>query len=648
MILFRIRSFLLLLALSRLLSSLGVSQSFTPGNLSVLRVGNGAEALVSSGNSLFVDQYSTAGAFVSSVALPDTGSDALLLSGASSSEGGFTRSLDRSLLVLGGYNTNRGSVSGSLSSQSGTAVPRAIATIDAFGAYHLVQASPTLYSSNNIRCAVADGTNNFWTAGNPSGTYYLNPPQAPLAIQTAGANTRQVRIINGTLYFSTQAGTVGLYTFQGGGLPKSADSTMLVFATGANTQPAGFAMNSALTTTYVADQRPTTGGIEKWTNNGSAWVLAYTLFTGGGAFDVAVDFSGAAPVIYATTAEASANRLISIVDTGPLSIVKLVASAGANEILRGVDFVPNLGPALVSQPQSQTVTNGSDVSFLVVAQSQYALSYQWQKDGTNLSGATSSTLALQAVSTADQGTYRVVVTNLYGSVTSAGATLEVNNELTPPTVTTQPASQTVALGGSASFSVIATGSAPLGYQWQFNGGLLPNQTNSSLVLLNVAPAAQGKYFVTVSNLAGSTNSQFSSLTVMSPPFSFVAYTVPGASYSQNFDSLPNPGTASVNADNLSKSAAPLMAWPIRSTSPSQYRLAALIQPRGSAWAGLGYPIPRPAGMGSARSRQNLVQVLETKALAASSVSVRPTASPQVPIARLASWPPVPPVPRLLD
>jgi hypothetical protein len=514
-----------------------------------LRVGNGTESLTSSGDSLFIDQYTTLGELINTVSLPDTGADALLLSGTSSSEGGLARALDRSMLVIAAYNTNRGTVSGSLSSQSAAAVPRAVATLDAFAGYHFAQSSTTLYNSNNIRCATSDGTNSFWTAGNPGGTYFLTPPQAPIDLQPAGANTRQIKIINGTLFFSTQAGTAGLYTFQGGGLPKAAATAVLLFGTGANSQPAGFALDPALSTAYVADQRPTAGGIQKWTNSGSAWSLAYSFSTGAGAFDVSVDFSGSSPVIYATTAEASSNRLVSIVDTGPSATPKLLAVAGANRVFKGLDFVPDLRPEIVGQPQSQTVTNGSDLSFDALVESHYPLSYQWQKDGVSLSGATSSSLSLQGVTSVDAGTYRVVVTNLYGAVTSAGATLTVNQTLIPPTVTGQPASQTTSLGGGANFSVTATGTQPLTYQWQFNGADLAGKTNSTLVLVNASAATQGNYQVRVSNAAGSTNSQTATLTVLIPPSSFVAYSVPGLVYSQTFDSLPDPGTTSVNADN---------------------------------------------------------------------------------------------------
>jgi hypothetical protein len=538
---------LLLLELGFALSA--HSQSFTPGNLAVLQLGNGTQALTNSGNSLFIDQYTPAGSLVNVIVIPDTGPQALLASGTSSSEGGMTRSMDRSELVLSGYNVSRGTVSGSLSGQSSSAVPRAVATLDAFLTYGLAEASTVLYNSNNIRGATSDGTNHFWTAGNPGGTYYVNPPQPPVDVQTNGGNTRCVKIIGGNLFFSTQAGTAGIYTFSSGDLPTGAENPVLVLATGANSQPAGFSLSPTLTTAYVADQRATAGGIQKWTNNGAAWSLAYTFSTGAGAFDVYADYSGSSPVLYATTAEASANRLISITDSGPLSIVKVLVNAGANRVFRGLTFVPNLGPLIVSQPQSQTVTNGAQATFSVTAQSRYPLSYQWQKNGADLPGANNSSLSLIGVSAADQATYRVVVTNAYGSVTSAGAALTVNTVLIAPTVTTQPTDQTVALGGSATFSVTATGTEPLNYHWTFNGTDLPDKTNSSLPIINASLADQGTYFVRISNAAGSTNSATVSLSVLAPNASMAAYTAAGSVYSQNFDTLPNPGTASVNADN---------------------------------------------------------------------------------------------------
>ena len=529
-------------------------QVFQPGNLVILRLGDGTQVLVNSGNTIYLDGYARSGALLNSVRLPDTGSTSLILSGTAATEGGLTRSLDGRELGLMGYNTNRGStLSGSLSSQSGAAVPRAVATVDAFGNYTLVQASPLLYSATNPRCSATDGTNNFWTAGGAAGTYYVSPPQAPVTVQNTVANTRYIRTRNGNLYFTTRSGTAGLYTFSAGGLPKTSAGTALVLSTGANSQPTGFDINQCLTLAYVADQRANNagGGIQKWTNAGSGWNLAYTLSTGAtsNAFGVTVDFSGPAPLLYATATEAGLDRLIFFEDTNSAAQATIVASAGLNQTFRGIDFAPDLRPIILAQPQSQIVVSGSDVDFTVTVSSAYPTHYQWQLGGVDLTGATGFSLMLHGVTTADQGTYRVVVTNQFGSVVSADALLTVQSQIISPTITNQPASQVVPLGGTAVFQVGASGSAPLTYQWQLNGTNLTAQTNSTLLLANLTPGSQGDYRVLVSNPAGQIPSQPATLTVLVPAASYLPYTNPGAVYFQNFDSLPNPGSFSANADN---------------------------------------------------------------------------------------------------
>ena len=539
------------LSLALCSAAIGQAQSFAPGNLAVLRVGDGSQTLANTGNSVFIDQYTPAGALSNSIALPDSATNALLVSGSASSEGGLTRSLDRTQLVIAGYNTNRGSLSTSLASSTGATVPRAVGTVDAFGAFTLAQASTTVYSANNIRCATGDGSNSFWTACANIGTCYFNPPHLPVTNQTSIDNTRYIKAINGTLCFSTQAKTPGpgIYCFQGAGLPKAAVATNLLFATGSSGQTTAFDINPALTVAYVADQRTSAGGIQKWTNNAGVWSLVNTFTTGAGAFGVAVDFSGSAPIVYATTGESSANRLIRIVDTNSSAVVTTLATAANNCWFRGIDFAPDLRPVISSQPQSQVVTNGADASFSVSASSVYPLFYQWQKNGANLDGATNSVLTLRAVTTDDQAVYQVVVSNQYSAILSSQAALTVNVVLVAPGVVSEPQSQTVDIGGTVTFSVSASGTAPLHYQWRLNSADLSGETNASLTLSCVSAAAQGSYAVTITNAAGTANSQAASLVVLAPAASYVAYTNAGAVYAQDFNSLPNTGTTSVNADN---------------------------------------------------------------------------------------------------
>ena len=127
-------------------------------------------------------------------------------------------------------------------------------------------------------------------------------------------------------------------------------------------------------------------------------------------------------------------------------------------------------PTITTQPASRTVTAGQSATFTVAASGTAPLSYQWQKDGANLAGATSATLTLSSVTSANAGSYRAVVSNSAGSATSAAATLTVNPAVVAPAITTQPASQTVTAGANVTFTVAASGTAPLSYQWQKDSG----------------------------------------------------------------------------------------------------------------------------------------------------------------------------------
>src|SRR5437667_12310739 len=139
-----------------------------------------------------------------------------------------------------------------------------------------------------------------------------------------------------------------------------------------------------------------------------------------------------------------------------------------------------LAPTITAQPASQTVTAGQSASFNVAATGTAPLSYQWRKNGTAISGATASTYTTPATTSSDNGAqFTVAVSNTAGSATSSAATLTVNAAAVAPSITTQPASQTVTVGQTASFSVAATGTAPLSYQWRKNGTAISGATSSS-------------------------------------------------------------------------------------------------------------------------------------------------------------------------
>ncbi len=176
---------------------------------------------------------------------------------------------------------------------------------------------------------------------------------------------------------------------------------------------------------------------------------------------------------------------------------------------------PAVAPSITTQPGNQTVTAGQTAMFSVSATGTAPLSYQWRKNGANITGATSNAYTTPATTTADSGsTFSVVVTNSAGSATSNNATLTVNAAAVAPSITSQPANQTITAGQMAMFSVSASGTAPLSYQWRKNGLYITGATSSSYTTPATTTADSGSTFsVVVTNSAGSATSNNATLTV---------------------------------------------------------------------------------------------------------------------------------------
>jgi hypothetical protein len=170
-----------------------------------------------------------------------------------------------------------------------------------------------------------------------------------------------------------------------------------------------------------------------------------------------------------------------------------------------------VAPVITAQPQAQSVIAGNSATFSVAATGA-PLTYQWRKDGTNISGANGATLTLNNVQAGDAGSYSVLVSNSAGSVASTSASLSVTASAVAPAITAQPQAQSVIAGNSATFSVTATGTS-LTYQWRKDGTNISGGTDATLTLNNVQAGDAGSYSVLVSNTAGSVASTSASLSV---------------------------------------------------------------------------------------------------------------------------------------
>ena len=267
---------------------------------------------------------------------------------------------------------------------------------------------------------------------------------------------------------------------------------LLLFAATApsiTTQPASQTVTLGTKATFSVVASGTAPLTYQWSKNGTA-------------------ITGATAASYTTPATVST-------DSGSTFSVKVKNLAGT-KTSNSAPLTVNLPPTISTQPASKSVVLGSTASFTVVASGTGTLGYQWSRNGTTISGATAATYTTAATVAGDNGaTFTVKVTNTYGNVTSAAATLTLN---LPPSITTQPVSKTVNLGAAATFSVAATGTGALTYQWSKNGSVISGATAATYTTPVTAVVDNGATFTAkVTNSVGTVTSSAATLTLNLPP-----------------------------------------------------------------------------------------------------------------------------------
>jgi len=202
---------------------------------------------------------------------------------------------------------------------------------------------------------------------------------------------------------------------------------------------------------------------------------------------------------------------VQLSDAGNYSVFVTDADGGmtsSNAVLQ-----VGIAPAFTSQASSLSVTQGQSASFSISATGT-PLNYFWKKNGTFVSGQTNASLFFTSVLPTDAATYSCQVSNFLGSLTSTGAVLTVAYA---PTVSVQPASQTVGVGSNFTVSVTAAGNPVVTYQWRTNGLPVPGATAASYAVMGAQTNNAGYYDVVITNFIGSLTSSLAMISVVYYP-----------------------------------------------------------------------------------------------------------------------------------
>lgn len=352
--------FALFAALGLVAISAALSAPITAGNFVMTRVGTGAAALSNASTAVFLDEYTPSGTFVQSIAVSTAASGAnlaLTMSGTSTAEGGLTISPDGRYVSFTGYNAAPGvaSISGTASASTN----RVVGILDlTTGTVDTSTGLTDAYSTNSIRAAVVSG-NNIWTAGtgtNPGARYTtLGTVGTSTQLSTTVTNLRRIEIFNGQLYVSSASGAfLGVSTVGTGTPTTSGQTTTLLPGFSSNTGGSAYDFWFAdANTVYVADDRTlaNSGGIQKWTQSGGTWSLAYTMNNGltNGMRGLTGINNGGTVTLFGTSAD-TASKFVSVTDSGAASLFATLATASGNTAFRGIEFA-----ALAAVPEPGTI-----------------------------------------------------------------------------------------------------------------------------------------------------------------------------------------------------------------------------------------------------------------------------------------------------
>ena len=192
----------------------------------------------------------------------------------------------------------------------------------------------------------------------------------------------------------------------------------------------------------------------------------------------------------------------------------IVRNAYGTSVTSTVTLTVNHPPSIMNSLTSVELPAGTNWILRAVADGNQPLAYQWRLEGTNIVGEIHASLALSNLQSTAAGQYSVVVSNAFGVITNAVATLTVVDSA--PVIFTQPVSQVFLPGQTIGLRALAYGTAPLWSQWWHDGDPIPGATNTLLTLADLQSEHAGEYFITISNAFGATNSPVATLSAGDP------------------------------------------------------------------------------------------------------------------------------------
>jgi hypothetical protein len=525
-----------------LLPALASAAPFTPGNIVVARVGDGTAPLSTAATAVFLDEYTPGGTLVQTIDLPTAVSGAnriLTASGNVTSELAMTRSADGRYLVLAGYGAAPGTAN--VAASLATDVARIIGRIAPDGSVNTSTIVGDAFSGSNIRgAASADGTSFYSVGGNsgvqyqPFGSFLCTP------INTAPTNIRAVNVGGGNLYISTNTNPYIGLSQVGAGLPTTGPQTAAVLpgfpATTPGASPYGFYLADlspavpGVDVAYVADDRATAGGIQKWSLVAGSWVLNGTIASTPSATVRGLNGSTSGTAV--SLAASSAGSLFFLTDnagynTAPSvsALPAAVATAGANTAFRGIAFAPVApAPAIASF----TPASGPVGTTVTVTGTNFTGASALALNGTTVAGFTlvdATTITFVVPVGATSGA--IAITTPGGTATSTGTFTVVAPNPVPVVAGLAPAT---AVAGSAAFTLTVNGTGFYnGSVVSFNGTNLTTTFVSATQLTAAVPASAiataGTYPVVVTNAApGGGASAATTFTVTAPAPTIASFT----------------------------------------------------------------------------------------------------------------------------